>query len=247
MKQIQNKWTDQETSLLKSNYGRMTYSELHAMLPRRTVFQIRNKASYEGLTQHSNLGRKYSCNKEYFRVPNLENCYWAGFLAADGCVSGNKISFSLCNKDSYALSEFIDAIDYTGKIYDKGESKSVQVSCPEMIRDLQRNFNITPRKSKTLLPPNITDHKLIASFIKGVIDGDGSVHIYSKRITVYGTMALLSWIKQHFDLWTGDTSYRKSNVRRIQEHLCSYRIATSRFDIIFNKLKSLPTFHLTRK
>lgn len=30
--------------------------------------------------------KKYSYNDNYFRTPNLENSYWAGFIAADGCV-----------------------------------------------------------------------------------------------------------------------------------------------------------------
>ena len=28
----------------------------------------------------------YATNKEYFNIPTIENSYWAGFLAADGCL-----------------------------------------------------------------------------------------------------------------------------------------------------------------
>ena len=28
----------------------------------------------------------YATNKYYFSIPNMENSYWAGFLAADGCL-----------------------------------------------------------------------------------------------------------------------------------------------------------------
>jgi len=33
----------------------------------------------------SNL--KYECNESYFSVPNIENSYWAGFIAADGYIN----------------------------------------------------------------------------------------------------------------------------------------------------------------
>ena len=30
-----------------------------------------------------------SYNKNFFTIPNIQNCYWAGYLAADGYITKN--------------------------------------------------------------------------------------------------------------------------------------------------------------
>jgi len=83
------------------------------------------------------------------------------------------------------------------------------------------------------------------SFIRGVIDGDGSIS--DNRISIYGTKALLDWIKIYFDEWIPKTNYKISEVIQIQKHLYSYRIGTNRAKFIFNLFNSLNCYNLERK
>lgn len=244
MKQLQVKWTQEEENILKDNYGKMTYQQISNLLVNRTVSQIRNKCNYMGLCSKNNL-RKYSINKEYFKIPTIENCYWAGFIAADGNISGNRLSIGLAHKDKNLLDCFCKDLQYTNTVKSYKNNVYLGVNCKEMVKDLEVNFNIIPNKSKILKPPFIKEEDLIASFIKGVIDGDGSIG--EDRITIYGTKDLLQWIKYYFDSWIPVSNYTVSEVIQIQTHLHSYRIGTKRFKFIYDKLKQLNTYELKRK
>ena len=142
------------------------------------------------LFSNNNL-RKYSVNKEYFKIPNEQNCYWAGFIAADGCVEDkNRLSIGLKKDDINHLEEFSKAIEYTNNVKLYNDVATVTINCKEICEDLRINFNIVPRKSKILIPPNIIDEDLVACFIKGVIDGDGSID--KNKLVIYGTKDFIS-------------------------------------------------------
>ena len=71
----------------------------------------------------------------------------------------------------------------------------------QWVNDLWSNFNIGPRKSLTIKPPNGLTQEQSLSYICGLIDGDGSVYIQkSKGISYYkikivGTHELMHWCK----------------------------------------------------
>jgi hypothetical protein len=70
-----------------------------------------------------------------------------------------------------------------------------------MIEDLAWNFKITPRKSLTLEPPDLP-LSLARHFIRGVVDGDGSVYrdrLQRLNLSVRGTANILRWIKEMAD------------------------------------------------
>lgn len=252
MKQVQKRWSEDEKTILVKNYGKISYQQIETLLPGRTWFQIRNQANYLGLTGNSNLGRKYSANTHFFSVPSVLNCYWAGFIAADGCIQNKKLSIGLSVLDENHVHKFIEDVAYTGNPYYKGSTVTVTISCKQIVDDLLRNFNITERKSLTLKPPNINDEVLIASYIAGLIDGDGSIS--SKRennvcITLYGTSFILEWVKTYFDKWTTKTNYKNSEVRLVKDsrHLSYYHICSSRAVQISQRLLSLDIPRLSRK
>lgn len=244
MKQIQIKWSLKEEKILRDNYGKINYNEISKLLKDRTIFQIRNKCNYMGLCSKNNL-RRYSINKEYFKIPTVQNCYWAGFIASDGNISNNRLSIGLAHKDKDLLDNFCKDLSYTNNIKVYKDRVLLSVNCKEIVDDLKSIFNIIPAKSKVLQPPFIKNEDFIASFIKGVIDGDGSIE--NNRLTIYGTKELLEWVKHYFDIWIPKTNYRLAKVNQIQPYLYSYRIGTNRFEFIYNKLKKLNTYELKRK
>lgn len=156
----------------------------------------------------------YTLNKHYFSTPNIENCYWAGFIAADGCLwsRGDAVEISLQETDLNHLKLLAQCVGFDGPVEKcKSAGSFPTTQCRYRLtfyksqawhKDLGMNFNITPRKSLTLQPPALTG-KLALAFIIGYIDGDGCFS-YCKRddlniFTIDGTQQMLEWIKTIFD------------------------------------------------
>lgn len=159
----------------------------------------------------------YGVNESFFEVPNLLNCYYAGFFAADGNIAKDKrhCTITLSSKDRCWLEVFKQNIEFDGPIRDfimKGKypSSSIVINSKKIAHDLEVNFNITPAKSLTLIPPNISDESLIDAFICGYIDGDGSIGLSSNngkqeslKISILGTFEMMLWIKQRINVVVG--------------------------------------------
>jgi hypothetical protein len=249
------RWTKKEEAVIVKNYGKSTYAQIAVMLPERTWMAVRHRARLLGLTGRSNLGRRYSADRGFFSTPNILNSYWAGFLAADGNVLRRRLSLGLALKDGTHVERLREALGYTGKIYRGHKVIRIQITCPCMVMDLQRNFNITEKKSLTLRPPPLTNEALVRAFIVGVIDGDGSITMETKRgkylhprITVYGTLALLQWIRQYFDLWVPAHGRKPAAVhKRPTGELYSYRVTAGRANAIGHILLSVDVPRLARK
>ena len=159
----------------------------------------------------------------FFSTPNKLNCYWAGFIAADGNIEerkhrkSNRLSITLSEKDHEHLKRFKNDIGYEGTIkkykskrtiikgkkYDRKPTVSIRLTSQKLIDDLKKNFNIIPRKTFILEPPNITDLDLIFCYIIGYIDGDG--HITKRKrdgsliVGALGTEELMLWIRRSFN------------------------------------------------
>lgn len=148
---------------------------------------------------------QHSCNEKYFLKPNTENCYWAGFIAADGSITkDNSLSITLSIKDIDHLKTFKNKIKYTGEIKtyfrDKKQYCRIEIFNKNIVNDLLSNFKITKRKTFTLEPPNFKNKNHIKSFITGYIDGDGHTGIYKNifYISVLGTKSIIEWIRKYF-------------------------------------------------
>lgn len=159
----------------------------------------------------------YFKNENYFLKSNKINSYWGGFISADGCISdtSKKINsqkslvISLQSKDKNHLYLFKKDINFTGPIKDKiikdkrnnkiYNACSIELISNQIVNNLFDNYNITPRKSLTLKPPNLTNRKEILSFIIGYIDGDGSIVIHQNKLElqITGTKELLNWINNN--------------------------------------------------
>jgi hypothetical protein len=156
--------------------------------------------------------RLYSRNSSFFSVPNSQNSYWAGFIAADGNITeDNSVRIAVDGKDRVIIERLKEEIEYTGEIRDykyhrekEGFYSRIEIFDKDIVIDLESNWNITPRKSKTLLPPNIHEEMNIMAFIIGYIDGDGSIGKGNRiQIQIYGTASVLEWIKENLILFCG--------------------------------------------
>jgi len=203
-------FSDSEIEFIKTNYGVITRREIAKKLD-RPEHQI--KKMVKKLKLHSSLSfRMYTRNDNAFSNITLEACYWAGFIAADGCLY-NKRELRVClsNADKGHLEKLRNFIGYTGPLAQSKITTNLYlvVSSSQIYSDLNKNFNITPRKSLTLLPPIGLTYKQSLAYIIGYIDGDGSIgynsYTYKNgtkykflRLRIIGTPMTLNWINLIF-------------------------------------------------
>lgn len=144
----------------------------------------------------------------YFNKIDTENkAYWLGFLLADGYVSGNKVGLSLSYEDRSHLEKFKKDLSSNATIHtysSTGYSNSpycrIIVFSNQLSGDLIKNECI-PHKSLVLKFPYIENMKLIRHLIRGYVDGDGSIVVTDKSISIKicGTAEFLTKVVEYFN------------------------------------------------
>lgn len=140
---------------------------------------------------------KYTCDDNFFKeIDTEEKAYWLGFLYADGYINnkrkyGNyKVGITISESDKVHLEKFKNAIHYTGNIktYSPSLSKNsykgtknycrILITSSTMAEDLI-NKGCFVNKTDSLIYPSydIVPKELEKHFIRGIIDGDGSLII----------------------------------------------------------------------
>ncbi len=212
---------------------------------------------------------KYSHNQNFFNIPDSINSYWAGFIAADGCIREklNQICIGLARKDKDHLIKFANDCGYTGTIKDrvikKNDNRYLKTEyetshlaicgASQMIKDLKENYKITSNKSLTLKPPEISNRNSLC-FIKGLIDGDGTIRLDEyKRLefSIVGTKEILDWVCNIFDMLVPTQSAHESKPRhrsdRTVNNCWTYKLTGFRAKTILRKLIEVKTPELERK
>jgi hypothetical protein len=134
------------------------------------------------------------CKYEYTKFLNFdkETAYFAGLLMADGCVKlkPNKV-ISLEVNDKCLVDSLKNFLNSTKKIYrkiNKISKKSVYsfICNSSFIYENIKLWEILPNKSlKEKFPKVLTYYpELIDSWFIGLIDGDGSVFVTSKKLQI---------------------------------------------------------------
>lgn len=153
--------------------------------------------------------------EDFFSIPNLENSYWAGFIAGDGCIYDknawqSQVHIGLKVDDRPHLERLKDTIGAgsistikktlktTGRTY---EQAKYTLYSDKICSDLATLFNIHPRKSLTHEPPDLRGDNAIA-FIAGYIDADGSYTFSRNRpvLSAVGTSNFLTWMNEKLNI-----------------------------------------------
>lgn len=260
-------WSKKEKELLKKLYPN-TFSRDLVKIFKRNSASIRQKARILGIKSNlQSLARtkKYSCNEKFFKSITIENSYYAGFIAADGCIvtttKNNKaLQIDIQQKDSYILKNLKRDIEYTGPIINKKryrynvkvENSSVlKISSIDICQDLEQNFNIKSRKSLTLKPPKNLSLKQSLAYIIGYIDGDGSIFYStykrkygSKRyqLSIVGTKEILNWINSIFS-----QKYKVNKKVYKRDKIYQYALGRMDSEKVLKSLKKIKIKKLERK
>ncbi len=136
------------------------------------------------LRSSSERNQRYQRNSTYFReIDHERKAYWLGFLAADGNVHGNKLSFTLKANDREILETFLSDLKSNAPIRlvtqkNSGNSKlttsaRIKIGDKALTSDLKK-WGVVERKTFVLKFPKIKE-QFLRHFIRGYFDGDGCI------------------------------------------------------------------------
>jgi hypothetical protein len=159
---------------------------------------------------------RYTWDDAFFARDTQESFYFAGFIAADGCIADREYSTTLQihikNTDREVLDRFKGDVLFNGPIVDSAGKVRIAITSKSMCKDLER-FGIGPRKSFTYsIPDSIKQHPLVWHFLRGLIDGDGWISIRGSLIV--GLCGSLDSVAGFADIVSATCSLRKMKAPR---------------------------------
>lgn len=193
-------------ALLHQCYTSLSSIKLRSMFPGRKWSSVKQKAKKLGLKMADH--RKWVFpNDSAFSGDDVLSGYWAGFIAADGCLKDSgEVTVALGIKDMPHLEKLAAFLCLPGssvKPRGHGHKAYCQLGfrSPRIYSDLQDKYSLTPRKSLTLRPPTITDERQRMAYTLGYFDGNGCTYIKRESrkkdrlsITVATTRPVGEWL-----------------------------------------------------
>lgn len=130
-----------------------------------------------------------------FQELNEKSAYWIGYLLADGCITDDRLMLECKTDDKEILQKFCQFLGLRQDritIGHQGKSVCFGLSLKNFPNTNFDNYSLIKNKSQKELFVNsviLNDNKLFYSFLKGLFDGDGTVHTYhqSVGISICGT------------------------------------------------------------
>ncbi len=177
---------------LTNSYKQLLSINKVALELNTTPFIVRERLIELGVRLVNPGGQhKYSCNDDFFSTDTPESFYWAGYMAADGCVSQsyrNGKVVSVSSIDIEHMEKFKKCVEYDGPVRidtnlnEINKTKTIKSTKPfsgigihseKMFYNLAR-FGVIPNKSLIYVFPDwLKQHALVNHFIRGCTDGDG--------------------------------------------------------------------------
>jgi hypothetical protein len=165
--------TKEEFLVLREQGLTFTEIGLHFNL---SEHQVRYRTKAWGL----NYAKKKTLNDGFFSSNTKAAYYWAGFIAADGWIEGdrNRVGLALQNSDYAHLEKFKKAVGSSHNIcpFMHNTAFRIRFTSQRMVEDLCNIFNITPTKTHTYTMPYFEETYLMLEFFRGYIEGDGHLH-----------------------------------------------------------------------
>jgi len=199
---------------------------------------------------------KHTVNESFFDNLNEKSAYLLGCIYADGNISWNtkkgyySMTITASEKDKEHLEKLRSLISSTKPLVYSSKTRSYRLIANSKIlcRKLME-YGLTPKKSLTIEFPNIPSEQF-KHFLRGVIDGDGSVFYFNRKRSPYFEIriysgsrlfcdSLVNHIKSNFNIET--------NIKRIGKNVFEARYTCSRGKKLANFIYSNANIFLERK
>ena len=190
-----------------SKENNFPYNTLRVILKEENVL-IRSKKEYT---------QKFYCNENFFDdIDNENKAYWLGFFYADGYICNKrkytnyKIGITLSEKDKCHLEKFKKDIEYTGEIktyanfssYSNNPYSRIIITSDKLAISLIKKGCLLNKTKELFFPSqDVVPLKFQKDFIRGLIDGDGSLIILRNgeyKISFTGTYEICKGILDYF-------------------------------------------------
>lgn len=180
-KEYNKGWSIEEEQYLINNYFSGDPNNIARQL-NRTRKSITERAKVLKIKRDPEIvranGHKYSINENYFKVWSDEMAYILGLIWTDGCMLDidYRIQITQHIKDKYILEDVYKVLESNNTPYKSENTYNISI-CNKIIYEDLKQLGLEPRKSKTVKIPNNLPDQFISAFIRGTMDGDGSVSI----------------------------------------------------------------------
>lgn len=244
-------WSKEEDQILKElcESGKYRYEDMVQFFKEKTRIGIIGRAARLNINNtFKNI--LYTFDENYFDELTLENIYYGGLFCADGCISyrqnreSNECTFTwqVCEKDLDQLQKFTKKIKSTypitnsvrpSPIYKDRMFKQYRFSTSRAHRwaeKLKEHFGIIQHKTKRFPPPNLKTNKEKLAYIRGFLDGDGTIAGINPEKGQFSirlcscNKELLSWIKNFIDSLNFPSFSQRgnSNITTVNKENCFY-------------------------
>ena len=183
----------------------------------RTWAYRRLRAMGEPLRSNSVSHQRYKLDTSVFdSIDTEEKAYWLGFLTADGNLCGNLLQVDLMLSDKGHLEKLRGFLGSDHPVLERATpylQARLAISNERLasaLRDLNLGFgNDKTHDARPWSGPN----NLLSHYWRGVIDGDGSLYISSKKwnLALQGTPSICS----AFSVWAQNLSSNSKGVVRL--------------------------------
>lgn len=218
-------------TVLAKKYGCPSVHTIYSILkayniPRRDLSEARR------------VTLNYTINEDSFtNIEDAETCYWLGVMYTDGFISKkeytNAFGISVQSVDKEWLEKFRKYLNYNGEIHEYSVSQGYKpgtkyvrllIGNNTIVKNLE-SLGVVEHKTKKINSlPNV---KYMDDFIRGVIDGDGSLRKDYPNVRICGNYEFLKEIGDYLgypykiypDKSIFDLCYNVSNSREIEKRL----------------------------
>ena len=162
-------------------------------------------------------------------IDSEEKAYWLGFIYADGYISSrdNTFELSLALKDKEHLDKFNVFMQHENNNVKTDSFRCRWSVVNKHLWETLNNYGCTPRKSLTLKFPDISifsSKSLVRHFIRGYIDGDGSIMINKPILEILGTVSFLNSLQQYLP-YSGSIIHDKRSKVHCVRYGCTPAVA----------------------
>jgi len=179
-------WTQEELDFVRDCFQEYRHSEVWDRFPNIPRSTISTRAGKEGWRR---TAADYAVHQSALLDHNIFdeltplNAYIGGVLCSDGCMYGNTIKLEMSALDKDYVENLGKLISPNLKLEYRAATNAVswRFSSKRACEQLNRHFNMTPKKSLTLQPPNLSEESHIKAYILGQWDGDGSAYYHRKH------------------------------------------------------------------
>lgn len=143
--------------------------------------------------------KKHTVDEHFFDELNEINSYILGLIYADGNVAWNlekgyqSLTITAAEKDKSHLEKIRNLLNSSKPLLYASKTKSYRlIACNKKICQRLMELGVTPRKSLTVKFPDFLNDEHLPHFLRGIIDGDGTIYYCKRKRSPYFAIKVAS-------------------------------------------------------